>query len=36
MQMTKGRWKESATKKNPDKDREFQDTLKVRQHLGRQ
>ena len=28
------RWRDVSTKKNPDKDREFQDTQKVKQHLG--
>lgn len=30
------RWKEESTKKNPDKDHDYQDTLKVKRHLGRQ
>lgn len=29
-----GRWKDTSTKKNPDKDREYQDTLKVKKHLA--
>lgn len=28
------RWKETSTKKNPEKDREYQDTLKVKKRLG--
>jgi CRISPR-associated protein Cmr6 len=29
------RWKEVSTKKNPEKDHDFQDTLKVKKYMGR-